>query len=129
MKTQRFKTQFNPEYKGRQNPEINDQPSMTQQGMSLTIKELFHYHTRGGGNVKIYDPIFTDLEVPVFTDIEEMNQYKMQLKENLKAVNETIERELNEKKKVEMDAKLQEKEDLIKSHEKQVQNTTTPDPS
>jgi len=59
--------------------------------MSLTCKELLLNHSRGiSSNVHNYDPQYFDTEIPRFDDIVEEKQYKEDLAEKIKEVDERI---------------------------------------
>jgi len=59
--------------------------------MSLTVKELLLNHSRGiNSNVHNYEPQYFDTEIPIFDDIVQEKQYKEDLANQIKEVDERI---------------------------------------
>jgi len=65
--------------------------------MALTVRELLLNHSRGiGSNVHMYDEnAYFDTEIPTFDDINDLKEYK----ENLKQQYENLQDELKRQKK------------------------------
>lgn len=96
----KFKRQFNVKYK-RTKGEVNNSPSKTIPDQALTITELLKNHTRGlDSDVKDYKgEYFEDIEIPIFTDLTDMMEYRDNLKQQQADLEAKIEAERAEKKK------------------------------
>lgn len=105
-----FRTQFEPNYKGARG-EINNEPSMTEPDMALSVAELLKNHARGKSiDAMHYEgEYFEDEEIPHFTDLTEMQQYKEELVKRTKELEKQIkdEQEAEQRKKDELDAEYQ----------------------
>lgn len=86
----KFRTQFNPHYKGAVGSK-NTAESMVQPSQNLTVRQLLKNHTRGMGlGVPFKQGIYTEQEVPIFEDITDAVAYKELLEQKLKTVKEDI---------------------------------------
>lgn len=118
----RFKTQFNPTYKGSPGTTYT-QPSQTCPDMNLTVKQLLINHTRGiPSNVKIYDPqYFEDQEIPNFVDKTELHDYT----QSLKSTQIDLEDQIREEQRLQSlsDQKnVNQSENDIKTTQKEIEN-------
>lgn len=78
--------------------------------MSLTVNQLLRNHVRGiSSNVHNYDiDAYFDMEIPRFDDINDIKEYKDELRRRAKELEEQIREEKEQKKK---DADLLNKSD------------------
>ena len=107
-----FRRQFVKSYKGSQG-ETNNEPSETIPDQSLTVRQLLDNHTRGINNpVKHYDPQYFETEIPNFTDLTEIVEYKENLANQIKEVEKQIKEE-QKRKSDEQKQKQKEKDSAL----------------
>lgn len=87
----KFNHQFDPSYKG-SSGEINNLPSETVPDQSLSIRQLIQNHTRGiHSDVKHYEgEYFEDQIIPNFEDLTDVVQYKENLVQRQKDIENEI---------------------------------------
>lgn len=95
----KFKTQFNPSYKG--TPHKNKSgKSMTQPSMSLTVKELMERHTRGlETGVEAKEELYLEDEVPRITDLTDLVYQREALEEQQAEIEQQIQNEIDARKR------------------------------
>lgn len=92
--------------------EINTLPSDTVPDQSLTIKQLLLNHTRGihSDVADLGGEYFEDEEIPIYTDLNDINEHKQKLVERSKNLKNQIQAEFElEKPKKEQTSKEEEK--------------------
>jgi hypothetical protein len=85
-----IRTQFDPNYKGYGGKKMSDE-ILTIPDQTKTIRELLDNHSRGiplGVNEQKGE--YFDTEIPVFTDLTDIMEYKHQLKEKEAEINKLI---------------------------------------
>lgn len=116
MKETRFKTQFNPNYKGTPNREKNHSPSETVPDQSLSIKQLLLNHTRRTPSPHMADlgGQYLDTEVPHIEDLNDVAELRESLQGRQLDLEEVIAQEKAEaKRKAEEAAKQKAKAELF----------------
>lgn len=112
----RYRIQFDIGYRGAKGKTI-DSNSLTQPDMSLTIRQLLEDHTRGKTNeVQIRQPLYFDMEIPQINDITDVDNFRQQLEDQLKNVNQFIE---TDKKKQRDEAEAKSKADQLARMQKE----------
>lgn len=121
-----YRTQFNPEYKG--SPHKNETGiSMTKPDLTMSIRTLMTRHTRGVGvdmveRTEYYEDDIGG-EVPVITDINDIQEYKEAYKKKAEELKETVkaEKKAAEEKRLKIleDRKNQEKQQQQQQQQKE----------
>ncbi len=71
--------------------EVNNSPSMTIPDMTLGVKQLLLNHTRGiHSDVGYNEPMYFDQEIPIINDLTDLDDYRQDLKNREKALNDKI---------------------------------------
>lgn len=93
----KFRIQFDFNYEPAKG-ELNTMPSKAVPDMSLTVRQLLENHTRGHNNeVVAKEPIYFETEIPTITDLTDIQLYREGLQRRLKEVEETIQKEKEER--------------------------------
>ena len=67
--------------------------------MTLTVRQLLENHTRGvNGETQVKQPLYFELPIPVINDMTDVEEYKKNLQEQIKSVNEFIKKEQTDAK-------------------------------
>ena len=89
----RFRVQFDVGYRGTPGKKMSQEQN-TVPDMSLTVRQLVENHTRGhDSNVHVSQPLYFDTEVPVFTDLTDVDAYRNHLKNQMELIDEQIKQE------------------------------------
>lgn len=96
-KKRRFAINHDPEYQGVFDEKCEG-ASETIPDQTLTLRQIVNMHTRGNTpEVTEYrGEFFEDIEIPKFTDITEMHEYALSLRERARQVNDMINEKENE---------------------------------
>lgn len=128
----KFRTQFTADYQGSQG-EINNLESVTIPDMNLTIRQLLINHTRGIGSDEIYkEGIYSDIEIPRFTDLNDMEDYKEMLLQKQEELEAQIKHEKSEaRKKRDSERNPKDKNDVSNGGQevKKTDNGKQPEPA
>lgn len=109
----RLRIQFDIGYKGTEGKTI-DGKSMTEPDMTLTVGQLVERHTRGG-TLPQREPFYFETEIPTFSDLTDIDEYRTQLAHRLKETEKFIK-----------DEKAQAAAELKKEKADQVTKTESP---
>lgn len=93
----RIQVQFDIEYGGHPGVKKGGK-SDTVPDLNLTVRQLLQNHTRNpqGDAVTVREPVYFDQEIPTITDLTDVAEYKEQLQERLKQVNDFIKQDSEE---------------------------------
>lgn len=128
----RFRTQFDPNYKGtKYMPEGGMGISLTVPDLNLSVKQLMERHTRGIGIgvAQREEHYFEDEEVPKMTDLTDLEIRREQLKQREAEIREEIKNQVLAHQKKEA-AKLEKarQETLAAQAKKSEETKTKKDP-
>lgn len=110
-----FRRQFDLNYKGTKSV-IEFEPSQTVPDQNLSVRQLLKNHSRGMGiGVPAKEGIYSEIEVPVFTDLTDVLAYNDDLLERQQALKDELtlvqeKRKLAEEEKARLKAEELEKD-------------------
>ena len=105
-----FKHQYDPDYKPNKGSDNQDE-SVTQPDMTLSLRQIMMNHTRGIGlGVNINQGIYSETDVHYFDDFTDMVEHAEYLQEQTDIINREIEAE-NKKRKEAIEPPEKEKEE------------------
>lgn len=119
-KEHRIRVQFDIHYKGTKGRKINGK-SMTVPDMSITVRQMLERHTRGLPIPKGREPMYFDLEVPVFHDLTDVDAFKERMQSQMKVVQDFIDKDVEKMESIlkkKMDDGTITEEELSKANKK-----------
>lgn len=91
---QKFKRQFDPNWKGVPNKKVYEEPSLTEPDQSIPLRVLLSNHVRGiPSQVKVLDGQYYDTEIPVIEDLNDVTDERERLKEEAAELEKTAKAE------------------------------------
>lgn len=120
-----FRTPYSEGYMGSPG-EVNSGEVMTEPDLALSVRQLLVNHSRGIlTTAKVQEGIFTDdIEIPVFTDITEIQEYREKLKQEEKRLSKIAKEEMDKAQ----DEKLKRRKEEQKRLYAELKKTFEPDP-
>lgn len=117
-----FRHQYDPDYQPNKGSDNQDE-SVTQPDMTLSLRQIMKNHTRGVGlGVALKEGIYSDTDVRYFEDITDMVEHAEYLQEQAEIFNKEIEEQEKKRKEAVREAEKEKEEQESKPEEKVDEN-------
>lgn len=95
MNDRKFKYQFDPEYTGSNDGEVNNEPSQTIPDQNLSVKTLLERHTRGlPMQANYHEGEYFGIEIPRIDDLTDLEEARNRLKQAAEEFSAKVKAEL-----------------------------------